>query len=33
MEIELLREKIKELEEKVQTIKPQKGTRKEKRAE
>lgn len=34
MEIELLREKIKQLEEKVQTInKPQKGTRKEKRAD
>ncbi len=33
MEIELLREKIRELEKKVQTIKPQKGTRKEKRAE
>ena len=33
MEIELLREKIKQLEEKVQTIKPQKGDRKEKRAE
>ncbi|MBI2488056.1 MAG: hypothetical protein HYW01_14155 [Deltaproteobacteria bacterium] len=33
MEIELLREKIKQLEDKVQSIKPQKGTRKEKGAE